>query len=651
MWLELTDVSRSFGNRTLFQGVDLRVSAGDRIGLVGPNGAGKTTLLKIASGDEAPDAGRRQTPRDGRVGMLRQEIDPHPTHTVMEETLTATAALGALEDELRQLETTMAESGEVDPGVAERYDALHDRFVREDGFSREASAERVLEGLGFDAESRTRPLTEFSGGWLMRVELAKLLLAEPDVLLLDEPTNHLDLPSIQWFEETLQAFRGGVVVISHDRTFLRRHTNRIAELAHGRFTVYPCGYDKYLDQREQRQLELLAQKKSQDKQIAETEKFIERFRAKASKARQVQSRVKALDKIERIDVDEPATRRMRLRIPEPKRAGAVPVSLEGIHKAYDDNVVYAGVDLLVKRGERLALAGPNGAGKTTLLRILAGALPFDRGERRLGHQVEIGYFAQHQLEDLDPARSVFSELESIATHDDIPRLRGHLGAFLFTGDDIQKRVSVLSGGEKARLALAKMLLRPKNVLVLDEPTNHLDVEACQVLEDALRAYIGTVVFISHDRAFINALATRVVEVKNGTLREFLGNYDAYVDATAPSPPKPRPTVAKEATTAPAPAAAPKAPTSKAEKARERERKKSRDRITRKIEKIEASILERETQGEALGWKLGDPNVYKDADRVREIEGERTAIQEAIAADYREWERLAAELEVLDGDAG
>jgi len=647
MWLELTGVSRSFGNRTLFQGVDLRVGSGDRIGLVGPNGAGKTTLLRIAAGDDPPDAGRRQVARDGRVGMLRQEIDPHPTHTVMEETLTALAELGALERELRALEHRMAEAGEVDPAVAERYDALHDRFVREDGFSREARAERVLEGLGFDGEARGRALREFSGGWLMRVELAKLLLSDPDVLLLDEPTNHLDLPSIQWFEETLAGFRGGVVVISHDRTFLRRHTNRIAELAHGRFATYACGYDAYLAQREQRQLELLARKKSQDKQIAETEKFIERFRYKASKARQVQSRVKALEKIERIEVDEPRARRMRLRIPEPKRAGAVPVELEGIHKAYDDHVVYAGVDLSVRRCERLALAGPNGAGKTTLLRILAGTLPFEKGVRRLGHQVEIGFYAQHQLEDLDESRTVLSELERVATHDDVPRLRGHLGAFLFSGDDVEKRVSVLSGGEKARLALAKMLLRPKNLLVLDEPTNHLDVEACQVLEDALRAYTGTLVFISHDRAFINALATRVVEVRDGTLREFLGNYDAYVEATSPTSPA-GPAGAPQAPDSTGARAAPAAPPrTKAQRAQDRARRKARERIGRRIGKLEAAILEQETACEALGWKLGDPGVYADAERVARIESERAALRAGVAADYREWERLAAELEVLD----
>ena len=338
------------------------------------------------------------------------------------------------------------------------------------------------------------------------------------------------------------------------------------------------------------------------------------------------------------------------------RAGAIPIELEDVHKAYDETVVYEGVGLAVRRGERLALAGPNGAGKSTLLRILAGVLPIDHGERRLGHQVEIGFYAQHQLEDLDAGRTVLEELERVAVMDDIPRLRGHLGAFLFSGDDVDKRVSVLSGGEKARVALAKMLLRPKNVLVLDEPTNHLDVEACQVLEDALRQYQGTLVFISHDRSFINALATRVVEVKAGVLREFLGNYDDYQRALAPAAKAATANRAQAELTndmPPSRSAAPAAaPVSKADRARARERKKARDRVSRKIERLEATILALETQVEQLGWKLGDPTVYADAERARAVETERSDAQETIAQQYREWERLAAELESLEqADAG
>ncbi|MEN8160504.1 MAG: ABC-F family ATP-binding cassette domain-containing protein, partial [Myxococcota bacterium] len=529
MTLRLAGVSRAFGGRTLFSGVDLELRAGDRVALVGANGVGKTTLLRIAAGLEAPDAGERSLSRGSRVGLLRQEIDPGRAGTVREEAATALAHLDALEAELRELEAEIASAGtHVPDALAARYDALQARLVQGDGYAREARVERVLEGLGFDAAARERPLASFSGGWLMRVELAKLLLIDPEVLLLDEPTNHLDLPSLEWFDETLAAFRGAVLLVSHDRAFLRRHAQRVAELANGKLTVYAGGWDFALAERELRREQLEAARRNQDRKIAETERFIERFRYKESKARQVQSRVKALARLERIEAPEAGPRRLRLTLPEPARAGAVPLELTGIHKAYGDAVVYRGVDLSVRRGERVALVGPNGAGKSTLLRILAGVLPFEAGERRLGHNVQVAFYAQHQLEALTPTRTVLDELAHDAAFEDHPRLRGHLGAFLFSGDDVAKKVSVLSGGEKARLALAKLLLRPSNVLVLDEPTNHLDIQACEVLEDALAGYRGTLVVISHDRAFLNAIATRVVEVQAGTLRDFPGNYDDYL---------------------------------------------------------------------------------------------------------------------------
>jgi len=661
--LRLDGIAKGFAGRTLFSGVNLDVRAGDRIGLVGPNGAGKTTLLRIAAEDEAPDAGRVALSRGVRVGMLRQELDPTQVHPVREEVASVLARLDALEQELRALEAEIARAGgvEVPPGIAARYDHARSAFELGGGFEREARVERVLAGLGFEAEDRGRPLCSFSGGWLMRVELAKLLLSTPDVLLLDEPTNHLDLPSIQWFEETLTDFRGGVVVISHDRTFLRRHVSRVLELEGGRCTLYEGSYDHYLTQREERRSQLLARKASQDREIAQVERFIERFRYKASKARQVQSRLKALQKVERIVVEAPTRRRLRLRIPPPERAGEVVIALEDLHKSYGTTRVYQGASLTLRRGDRLALVGPNGAGKSTLLRILAGVLPLDRGRRELGHNVHVGFFAQHQLESLDPTRSVLEELASVARTDDIPRLRGHLGAFLFSGEDVDKKVSVLSGGEKARLALAKMLLRPANFLVLDEPTNHLDVQACEVLEEALREYQGTLALISHDRSFLNAVASRVVEVRAGRLREFLGNYDEYLRTStqgvapgrgavaghgAPHPMDgpPRPALPADVAGAPTPGRKHAAAPTRQE---ERLRRKAREKTAKQIAAIEADILLRESALEALGWKLGDPETYKDGEKVRALEAERAAAKDAIDLLYREWERLAAELEALD----
>lgn len=652
--MRIEEVSRSFGSRTLFRDVGLTIHRGDRIGLVGPNGAGKTTLLRIVGGFELPDHGRVHTPRGTGVGMLRQEIDPSRQVSARDEVLTVFAELEAIETELRRLETEMSDLAEheteVPAELATRYDDCRTRFELGGGFERETRVERVLAGLGFDTERAARPLNTFSGGWLMRVELAKLLLSTPDVLLLDEPTNHLDLPSIQWFEETLAEYPGAVVIISHDRTFLRRHVNRVAELEAGGLTVFDGNYDRYLTQKEMNREQLLARKRTQDRKIAETERFIERFRAKATKAKQVQSRVKALDKIDRVALPEENMRRMRLAIPKVVRAGESVLRLDQIAKSYDETVVYRGVDLAIGRGDKVALVGPNGAGKSTLLRIAAGALEFDAGERTVGHNVTAAFFAQHQLEALDPRNSVLEELETVAQIDDIPRLRGHLGAFLFSGDDVEKKVSVLSGGEKSRVALAKLLLRPANFLVLDEPTNHLDLAAVEVLEGALSGYGGTLLLISHDRTFLNAIVDRVIEVDRGQLENYPGNYDEYLRRKAGAPEEPQaPPLSKLAeTNAPAEPSPKSAPQSKRERiaAREAARQQTRRhaRAVKRLGEVEDEIREREEGLERLAWRLGDPEIHKNVELGRELEAERVALKEAIDSLYREWERLAAEVE-------
>ena len=650
MLVQLREVGRRIGGRWLFRQASLVVRAGDRIGLVGPNGAGKSTLLRVVAGDEAPDAGQVSTARGARLGMLRQEIDPRLSRTVQQEAASALEKLDALECEIRELEAIMADTGARDEHVpaalAERYDRTTAAFEHAGGFGREARVARVLAGLGFDEAARERPLHSFSGGWLMRVELAKLFLAQPDVLLLDEPTNHLDLPAIRWFEEAIEGFPGGLIVVSHDRTFLRRHVQRVVELdGHGRFTLYEADYERYLQQREERHEQLLARKANQDREIAQMERFVERFRAKSTKARQAQSRIRALERIERIEVTPRSKRSIKLRIPAPARSGECVVRLAGIHKAYGENRIYSGIDFELSRGERVALAGPNGAGKSTLLRIAAGALDFDSGERTLGHNVHVAFFAQHQLEALDTGLSVLEELSRSADTDDIPRLRGHLGAFLFSGDDVDKKIGVLSGGEKTRVALAKLLLRPANLLVLDEPTNHLDIRSCEVLERALQDYRGTLLFVSHDRAFINALATRVVKVAHGALQEFIGNYDDYLFQSKRLAEGGRKAAAESVPAAPADA--PRAAFSKAERQQQRQRRKVRDRTARRIERIEREIHEREGELGALDWKLGDPDVYSRSERIAEIQAEQARMREAIDTLYAEWERLSDELASLD----
>ncbi|MFP8874418.1 MAG: ABC-F family ATP-binding cassette domain-containing protein [Myxococcota bacterium] len=659
MLLQVHDLSRTIGDRTLFSELAFQIRAGDRLGLVGPNGAGKSTLLRVIAGEEPSDGGRVSTPRGVRVARLRQEIDPRVARSVHKETASALGHLDELEANLRALEDEIARLGEsgseIPAALAERYDHTRASFEYGGGFERDARVAEILAGLGFDEAARGRPIRSFSGGWLMRVELAKLFLSNPDVLLLDEPTNHLDLPAIEWFEGALASFPGGAIVVSHDRSFLERQVSRIAELdGYGSFEVYEGGYDRYLAQRSERRELLRARKARQDRQVAHMEQFVERFRAKATKARQAQSRLKAIERMERIELAPERRRTMRLRIPEPPRAGKEVLALEGVHKSYGENPVYRGIDFKVARGERVALAGPNGSGKSTLLRIAAGVLEFDTGERSVGHNVEVAFFAQHQLETLDPSRTVLEELENVATMDDISRLRSHLGAFLFSGDDVKKRVSVLSGGEKARLALARLLLRPSNFIVLDEPTNHLDLEACQVLEDALARFSGSLLFVSHDRSFINAIATRVVEVRAGTLRSFPGNYDDYLRrahrSNRPAPESPV-TTADRAGQAVDPEKsdqtvdAPSRP--RPDHQVRRRQQKARDRTVRRIERLEAEILEREKRQETLVWELGSPDLFRDPDRMRELEAERSGIQEEIDALYSEWERRADELASID----
>jgi len=656
--LRLDALEKRIGNRLLFGDGTAVIRAGDRIGIVGPNGAGKTTLLHTLTDDEPYDGGELHRARGTQLGLLRQEIDPRAPHSVREEAQTALAELDGLEQQLRDLEEEMAALGNagkpLPASLTKRYDEIGLRFERGGGFERHARVAEILSGLGFDQEHIDRPLSTFSGGWLMRVELAKLLLGQPEILLLDEPTNHLDLPSIQFFESTLERFAGAVLVVSHDRTFLRRQTNRIIELdGLGGFTLYEGGYDRYLEQRAQRREELLARKANQDRSIAEQERFIERFRYKATKARQAQSRIKALDKIERIEIEPDRKRAIRLKLPAPPRSGDRVLTLDAIHKRYGDDPVYEGVDFHIQRGEKVALAGPNGAGKSTLLRIAAGVDDFQSGDRTLGHNVSSAFFAQHQLESLDPSRSIYEEVAADARTEEIPRLRGLLGALLFTGDDVEKKISILSGGEKARVALAKLLLRPANLLILDEPTNHLDIEACEVLEDAFSDFEGTVLFVSHDRSFINAIATRVVEVEHGNLENHLGNYDDYVERKTRLAAKSDDGVPSSSRRA-SPSAIPQGPgapkADKVARMEERERRKERERLARKIGRLEAQIAEDEERKEAVTARLADPEVYGDPEKIQTVQAEEAELDAVIAAAYEEWESLSEAHAELEPDA-
>src|SRR6059036_2580415 len=528
--IQVEAIAKTYAGQPILRDLSWRIPDRERIGLVGPNGAGKTTLCRLLAGVEEPDEGRIVRPREATVGYLPQEAAGRPEGSVLAEVLAGFADVWQVEREMEEVAARLAAAAGVESvALTVRYGDLQHRFEALGGYRLETEAKAILSGLGFKPSEFARPLSEFSGGWRMRAMLARLLLQRPSLLLLDEPTNHLDIESLEWLESFLADYEGTVVIVSHDRYFLNRMVTSIAELVPSGLTIYPGDYDEYLVQRQARRELIEAQARNQAKRIAEIERFIERFRYQASKARQVQSRVKMLDRIDRVVVEDEA-RVIRFSFPQPPRTGRRVATLAGIHKAYGDNVVYAGIDFEVERGAKVALVGPNGAGKSTLLRMMAGALAFDRGERTLGAHVAVHYYAQHQLEALTPSLTVLEELERAAPELGQTRLRTILGTFLFSGDAVDKKISVLSGGEKARVALARMLVRPAALLCLDEPTNHLDLASREVLEGALAAFPGTIVFISHDRYFINRIATSIVEITRGSLVVHQGNYDDYLAA-------------------------------------------------------------------------------------------------------------------------
>jgi ATP-binding cassette subfamily F protein 3 len=626
--IQLDGLSKGYGGQTLFQDLSWRIAERERIGLVGPNGAGKTTLCRILAGLESPDTGQVSRPRALAVGYLPQEAGGAASGSVLAEALGGFADVWAIEREMEgvaaQLATTPSEA------LTTQYGDLQHRFEALGGYRLETEAKAILGGLGFQTTDFARSLAELSGGWRMRAALARLLLQRPPLLLLDEPTNHLDLASLAWLEGFLARYDGTVVVVSHDRYFLNRMVTTIAEMSPAGITTYTGDYDDYLVEREARRALREAQARNQAKKVAEIERFIERFRYKATKARQVQSRIKMLDRMDRVEVEADA-RRIRFAFPEPPRTGRRVAWLRDVHKAYGANVVYDGVDFEVERGERVALVGENGAGKSTLLRVLAGVLAFERGERSLGSHVAVHYYAQHQLDALTPSNTVMEEATAAAPELPHTRLRAILGAFLFSGDSVDKKVGVLSGGEKARLALARMLVRPAALLCLDEPTNHLDLASREVLEDALAGFPGTIVFISHDRYFINRIATRVVAVAGGALTTYPGGWDDYeaarLKAAEPSPPPiPPPAVV------PSPVRARRAPAP----AKVREQRRRVDEIERRIHELEARLGQ-------LTAMLGDPALYADGARARAVTSERKSAEEQMGELLREWETLASTL--------
>ncbi|AEB07011.1 ABC transporter related protein [Coriobacterium glomerans PW2] len=532
MILSVDKVEKSFGARVLFTGASLQINAGERYALVGPNGAGKTTLLKIIMGLDAPDTGSVLFAKDVRVGYLEQETKLASSRSILEEVMASASEIVSLGERAEKLQQQIAAAGEAGgelDALLREYGQVQDRFERLGGYELESSARQILAGLGFHVEDFSRPCAEFSGGWQMRIALAKLFLRHPDLLLLDEPTNHLDLESVQWLRGFIAGYEGAVLIVSHDRAFMDACCDHVAAVENRRVTTYAGNYGAYLRQREENLEQMRLKRAAQEREIAHMQVFVDKFRYKPTKAAQAQERIRRIEQIRQELVILPeGHRHVDFKFPDPPRSGDMVVSLENASKAYGDKQIYDGIDLTLYRGDHVVLSGPNGAGKSTLMKMLAGVEPLNAGSRSLGLHVGVAYYAQHQLEALSEANTVLQEIDAVAPGWTVPQERSLLGAFLFSGDDVDKRVGVLSGGERARLALAKMLVAPEALLCLDEPTNHLDIDSIDMLERALTRFPGTIVLISHDEHLVRAVANRVVDVRDGQMRVIDGDYDYFL---------------------------------------------------------------------------------------------------------------------------
>jgi len=651
--IRLNDVRYSIGTRTLFSDINWTIGPGDRFALVGPNGAGKTTLLKIALGELTPEGGTRVLSKATRIGYLPQEAAEKFDGTVLERALDAHRHILEMREELDSLYRRIPELKPEDPEIErllDRAGELQHHLEHHDEHALEPEARRVLAGLGFSTADQDRPLSEFSGGWRMRTALAALLLTDPTLLFLDEPTNHLDLPAMEWLEDYLEDFHGGLVVVSHDRVFLDRVTSEIQELDHEQLTEYAMSFTEYLEEREARRERIAAQNVQLDKKIAQLERFAERFGAKNTKAAQAHSKRKQAERLRQRRVVLPRKpRSIRFAFPPPPHVGRVMVQLRDASFAYDSRDIFRDATLEIQKGEKVAIVGANGAGKTTLLRVLAGQLDPKFGEREIHPQARLGYFAQHAAEILDGKLTVLEAVEEVASDEMRLRLRSLLGNFLFIGDDVFKHCRILSGGERQRVAIARLLLTPSNLILLDEPTHHLDLAGKEVLEEALIQYPGAVVVVTHDRSLMARLATRIFAVEDGRVVPYPGGYDDYeaarmaradgaarpAETTRPSPSGGQTEVARASKADSKPTkSAPKAPRSETPRPRgaadPRKRKQEEERLTREVEAREAELKQLEAA-------LADPEVFRDGARTKELLGRYEAARKDVDA---LWVKLA-----------